>query len=419
MPDDHTICCQLSRSEVVYEYDKCSSTRRIVIFGSSFSIIAGLGFIVFGVYIWVVASGLNPHHVHGLMYFKCHVPYEVPSIVLNLIVTACTECAGIMHATSLRFALFREHRATYNSNLRLVHGSDEKPMNSPTINTVMTVLLTISYASSSFLYRDIGQIIWPGTEACAVLAIPAIILGISIFLQTCISLFALRDTDILTWSTSPFDTIPALLSMHDHHTLEKHYPLPDRCACMSAIGMPPRPRRPLDRQPSAWDTRRGVRVSIYLLWSLGFACMVWGGWVYAVLPQDSDFSWRFIPSQDNYGEDAINGDYWLTQSGISFATWLSLYAAMVLTQGGLTLGLHCVEIVAAVVRDEMIWRRALSKDGINSSVNSWRYALSLDNWLHIVLLLSKPILREHLCDGLCALTYSRLRQTGYLVSVSR
>jgi len=265
-------------------------------------------------------------------------------------------------------------------------------MNSPTINTIMAVLLILSYASSSFFYQDIGQLIWPGTEACAVLAIPAIVLGISIFLQACISLFALHDTDILTWSTSPFDTIPALLSMHDHQSLEKYYPFPDRCACMSAVGMPPRARKPLDRQPSAWDTRRGVRVSMYLLWGLGFACMVWGGWVYAVLPQSS---WQFIPSPDNLGEEAINGDNQSTRSGISFATWLSLYSVMIVTQGGLTLGLHCAEIVAGVVRDEILWRRASKPGGINPSFNSWMYSFNFSNWLHIVLLLAKPVLRKH------------------------
>jgi len=74
---------------------------------------------------------------------------------------------------------------------------------------------------------------------------------------------------------------------------------------------------------------------MYLLWGLGFACMVWGGWVYAVLPQSS---WQFIPSPDNLGEEAINGDNQSTQSGISFATWLSLYSVMILPKAALPLG---------------------------------------------------------------------------------
>jgi hypothetical protein len=123
--------------------------------------------------------------------------------------------------------------------------------------------------------------------------------------------------------------------------------------------------------------------------------MAWGGWVYAVLPQGSDLSWQFFPNEDNHGEAIIGGDYFASQSGISFATWLSLYAALLLTQGSLTLGLHCAEIIAGVIQDEMVWRRA-SKGGIRSS--SWKYTLSLDNWLYIVLFITKPVLREHVCN---------------------
>ncbi|OAX30992.1 hypothetical protein K503DRAFT_136923 [Rhizopogon vinicolor AM-OR11-026] len=259
-------------SRRVYAFDKCSSTRRIVIFGSFVSILASLGFIVCGVYIWVT-SHWNPQHVRDglpLLYFSGHLRCKIYSIVLNLFVTAFTECAGVMHSTSLRFALFREHRVTYNSNLRLVHGSDERTINSATINAVMAFSLILSYASSSFIFQDIS----PGT--CAILATPTTILGITILLQTCISLFALWDTDILTWSTSPFDTIPAFLSMHDRRSLEYHYPLPDHCACMCAIGTPLRPSVPLDRQPSAWDTRKGKYKAFHKLLLLhGGSSQMW------------------------------------------------------------------------------------------------------------------------------------------------
>jgi hypothetical protein len=373
-------------------FDKGLSTRRLVIFGSVFSILVGLVFITGGVYIWIFTlSGQN--HVHGLLYFKCHVPYEVPGLALNLIVTVCTECAGVVHSMTLRFALFQERRATYNSNLRLLTGSDEKPMNSATINGLMTLLLIISYASSSFFYQDLGQSIW-SDEACGVMAIPAIVLGISIFLQTCISLFALWDIKIPTWSTSPFDTIPALRSIHRPECLKKHYLFTDPCIC---VGTPPDATKPVreNSQPSAWNTRKGVRMAIYLLWGLAIACMFWGLWVYLILPEDSSHSWTFFPGPYNYGEDAINGDYWLNQHGITFATWLSLYALMVITQGGLTLGLHCAELVAGVVRDETIWRGREEglNSGINSSFRSRFRAFSLRNWLYIVLFCAKPVLR--------------------------
>ncbi|KAG1727239.1 hypothetical protein EDB19DRAFT_1914319 [Suillus lakei] len=379
MSDDHTLCCQLSQPNAVYTFDKGSSIRRIVIFGSLISITFSLGILFAGVGIWI--ASLSQDRIHGLLYSTCHVPSEIPSIALNLVVTACTECAGVMHSTSLRFALFRERRVTYNSNLRLLTGSDEKSMNSAIINAIMALLLILSYASSSFFYqkmRDYDS----STLTCGVLAIPAIVLGISMFLQTCISLFALRDTEILTWNTSPFDTIPALLSMHDRQSLEKFYPFPDSRACMCAVCTSPAARKPLDRQPSAWDTRRSVRISIYLLWGLGIACMIWGAWVSRFVP-NVDHSWQFIPNP--YVHTSVGG------VGSSFATWFSLYAVMAVAQGGLTFGLHCAELVAGVIRDETMWRRA-SKGGTNSSFDSWLYVFCLDNWLYVVLLFAKPVL---------------------------
>ncbi|KAG1727234.1 hypothetical protein EDB19DRAFT_1943346 [Suillus lakei] len=386
MSDDHTLCCS---SNTIYVFDKGISTRRIVIFVSWISITFSLCLIFASIGIWIFSS--FPNRNLGLLSFKCHVPYEVPSIALNLVVTVCTECAGMMHATSLRFALFRENRITYNSNLRLLTGSDEKSMNSTVINALMTLLLILSYASSSFFYQEV----WDGTEtpACGVLAIPAIVLGISIFLQTCISLFALRDTEILTWSTSPFDTIPAFLSMHNHQSFAKHYPFSESRVCMCAVCASPVAKKPMNHQPSAWDTRRGVRISIYLLWSLGIACMIWGTWVYIFDPDDVHL-WQFIPSPDDDGDIAVAG------GATSFTTWFSLYAVMVVTQGGLTLGLHCAELVAGVVRDETIWRQA-SEDGTNSHFYSWLCALCsdnricvfcLDNWLYVVLLFAKAFL---------------------------
>lgn len=384
MSDDHTLCCQFSEPNTVERFDKGSFTRRIVIFGSLISVIFSLGILFTGVGIWIIS--LSQHRAHGLMYFTCHAPHEVLSIGLNVVVTFCTECAGVMHSTSLRFALFQEYRAKYNSNLRLLTGSDEKSMNSAAINALLTALLILSYASSSFFYQQIWDYdsrIWK----CGVQAIPAIVLGICMLLQTCISLFALRNAQILTWSTSPCDTIPALLSMHDHRSLEKYYSFPDSYACTCAGCTSIGSRTSLDRQLSAWDTRRGVRVSVCLLWGLAFACSIWGTWVWRFVPNPYP-SWQFIPSdlaQASVG-DSVGGD------ATSFTTWFSLYAVMAVTQGGLTFGLHCAELVAGVIRDERLWRRRAPKGGTNPSSSSWLYVFCLDNWLYAVLLFAKPIL---------------------------
>lgn len=398
-------------------FDNSSFNRRLIIFGCTFSILIGFGLIAGGVYIWILASS-SQNHVHGLLYFKCHLPYEVPGLTLNLIVTICTECAGAVHSRTLLFALFQERCATYNSNLCLLTGSNTKVLNSATINGLMMLLLIISYLSSSFFYQDLGQFIW-SDEACGVLAIPAIILGISIFLQTCISLFALRAIEIPTWSTSPFNTIKAFRSIHCPQCLKKHYPFADPCTCISP---PPNATNPADPQLSAWNARKGVRMAIRLLGGLAITCMLWGLWVYLIVPEGSEHSWAFFLGWDNYGEDTINGNYFLTQQGITFATWLSLYALMVITQGGLTLGLHCAELVASVIRDETIWRSGKqgSNSGENSSFISQFYEFQLCNWLHIVLFCAKPVLcKFSVIHYLCTLTYLHCWQIGCLALLLR
>ncbi|KAG2351935.1 hypothetical protein BDR07DRAFT_968733 [Suillus spraguei] len=83
-------------------------------------------------------------------------------------------------------------------------------------------------------------------------------------------------------------------------------------------------------------------------------------------------------------------------------------------RGSVTLGLHCAELVADVVRDETIWRRGKqgSNSSVNSSFSSWFYALFLCNWLHIVLFCAKPFL--HWLFGLAVEIYVASTSPGVI-----
>jgi hypothetical protein len=58
----------------------------------------------------------------------------------------------------------------------------------------------------------------------------------------------------------------------------------------------------------------------------------------------------------------------------------------------MTLGLHCSEVIANVVRDEVIWRRATSEMGTKPTTNPILTVFM--NWPSVGLLIAKPVLRE-------------------------
>lgn len=61
-------------------------------------------------------------------------------------------------------------------------------------------------------------------------------------------------------------------------------------------------------------------------------------------------------------------------------------------QGTLTIGLHCSELIANVVRDEAIWRKATSDKGATHSHNP--LALLTVSLPSLGVYATKPVLRE-------------------------
>jgi hypothetical protein len=71
---------------------------------------------------------------------------------------------------------------------------------------------------------------------------------------------------------------------------------------------------------------------------------------------------------------------------------MAAFVVFIVIQGSLTVGLHCSEVVANVVRDEMILRRAATKTGTKPSMNL--LLTILESWPNIGLLIPKPVLRK-------------------------
>lgn len=324
---------------------------------------------------------------------------EFLSLALNLIVTICTESIGFVHSVALKSALAGESRLHCNTNLRLLtaaHGNGWRNPNGSLFNAIMTILLITSYVASSLIFipfhaevtDDASQQWW---NTC-IPAVPVLVLGIALLLQAVIALAGLRQTKILTWSSSPLDTTAALL----HEGLFTR----NEGRCMhnvtdlnSYVG----PRPPSELQPSAWESHSSIKKIIILLWSLVLMCVIWGGmvivawtqWVTSALGPGLD-SWSLFPNSHTNlveYETYVDPDY-----GYPEAVWFIVFMVFIAVQGGMTLGLHCSEIIVNVTRDEVIWRNATSSTGTHSSQNP--LITMLGSWPNVGLLVAKPVLRE-------------------------
>jgi uncharacterized membrane protein (DUF485 family) len=125
-------------------------------------------------------------------------------------------------------------------------------------------------------------------------------------------------------------------------------------------------RRPLRRQRAARSLIRSVRLVTVLLWTLFCMAVIWTIVIMGVAIRSPTTTAAYVV--ENSGRWDILA-YWqfYGQIGIYFATaerrdWLGLIIQTAV-QSCVTLGLHCVELLANVTRDEAVWRKASSRKG--------------------------------------------------------
>ncbi|KAG1847557.1 hypothetical protein DFJ58DRAFT_747029 [Suillus subalutaceus] len=336
---------------------------------------------------------------------------EILALVLNLIVTLCTESIGLVHSISLRSALASESRLRFNTNLRLLtaaHGWYNP--NGALLNGVSAILLIISYSSASLIVCFDNQTLLAPTwamaydEGIAIAGLPLLVLGITLLLQVMIALSGMRAVKILTWSSSPFDLTAALV----HHT--QLTPATLWCMrCVSDLDTDEGPAKPLKIQPSAWHAHPSIRKVVIFLWVIVAACAGWAALVMyiwhkffsqgmmsavALTPQ----TWSFIPNLLNENFNYIA--YFIP--GVNFQVWILVFVNMAVAQGPLTLGLHCSELIANVIRDERQWRCATSRKGLSTATNPVKTIFT--HPICLILFVAKPFL--HWMFGLSFTIYN-------------
>ncbi|OAX31802.1 hypothetical protein K503DRAFT_48760 [Rhizopogon vinicolor AM-OR11-026] len=344
-------------------YDRSLTSRGYALAGVTCSGIFSISCIIAGAVI-IATRGTNGAISYSL---NSNLQHEILALVLNLIVTLCTESTGLVHGISLRSTLASESRLRFNTNLRLLTAARGwRNPNGLLLNGIMAVLLILSYTSASLV---VLSSVFPHMEV-SITGLPLFLLGVTLLLQVVIALSGMRAVKILTWSSSSVDVTAALV----HHM--QLTPVPFRCmrgvSDVDAYGCP---AKPLETQPSAWHAHSSIRKVILSLWGLVVACAVWATvgtliwnitsgadpWVSSV----PSGSWSFFPNEGS-GDTSL---LFTLYTGVTIQRWILSFVSVALIQGPLTLGLHCSELVANVIRDERQWRCASGRRGLRMTMN--------------------------------------------------
>lgn len=370
--------------------------RTVALLGLIISFFFGMGFITVGVVIYVVApqrkdtfTADNPVHWNSatertLDLYLNHNDNIVLGLVLNALVTICTEATGHVHGTTLKWALADEGRLPFNGNLRLFRSARGAfSINGWIVNLIFAITTVMSYAaSSSILLRasisrdavpsldDIVNGTVPMVEFTVMSYVPPILLGAALLTQAILSIIAFFNVKVLTWSSNPLDVASALR----YNGYVNH--VPNRCmrSVADADNDSTEPIRPSKSQRSASGSHRLVRHVSYFVWVLPAGSFLFGG----VL----------------MGFGGSTGVSWTGGAPPIGLLWGSFILGSI--QSVITLCLHCCELVTTLSKDEVVWRQA--SRGRKRSSNA--LIMLVGSWQCVVLLIAKTMV--HWVYGLAA-----------------
>ncbi|KAF1986761.1 hypothetical protein K402DRAFT_65769 [Aulographum hederae CBS 113979] len=342
----------------------------------------------------------------GRFYWLGHRLFPLPQalaiflpLLLNIVLTLVFDSLSYIHTTTQRWALWHDGKLDYNSNLRLFSNTTHAPTRWYA-NIVSAIALIFAYGGSSVLAWEIHikGILAVGEESSyiATTKVPgpryglnfngyAITgLGASLFIQASLSTWCLlyKPGNVLTWSSHPLATLKA--SMSARHRRSNFTGKKD-----SWIVARTRPY-----QPSAISSVPQVKWILRLLWTVVLLLSVWVFIVAAVGVRE-----RFATAEavEELAGNTSFGAYWVyyCQIGIKYSSassrkdWLGFIVQSVV-QSPLTLGLHCLELLINLGRDEKAWRETTTARGANMNRNS--VLAFLGSWQAALLVLAKAVI---------------------------
>ena len=366
-------------------------TRRTCLVGLSLSYFLCFLGLLSAILVGVI-NHVSPENVPTSL--KGVAPTTILPLLFALIVTFCNECLGFIHTTTLRWALWREGRLDFNSNLRLLTQTKNSKPNAWYVNLFTIFVTSLSYASAGqILLVNEGYGMGKNTTLQFVgFSVPAMgILTFSLFSQAVIATWCLWELKLqtATWSSNALNNS---LVCHQkgvpHHVGRSLAPLkrPNTETSKTRI-------RPSKRQITLSTARPFVRVILGLL---GFTVVVTLIWAILTRQYGHDSSRSGV---EDYFKSASSN--WLHHGqSINFLArgsdqvdpWTCSLIGVGITLGAqvtYTLGLHCTELLVNASRDERNWRCAANLKGKGAGLETNAIKDAFESWETVALFLLK------------------------------
>jgi hypothetical protein len=390
-----------------------SLTRVTCLIGLTCTFVVSIPLVVSGSYFLhkemsIKENFLGDHMVSGPTVGGSRVLNHFIPLSLNIGITLLTDSLGLIHATTLRWALYSEGRLQFNTNLRLFTSSRRIIPNTWAFNILNATFLIISYASTSLVFigepdeKMIGQdseLWWGDTNQDSqgvfqgrlhVSGLCMATLGIGLLGQAILATWAYCSTPVPTWSSSPFDTA---LAIH-RSGVER-----ENKNTMRSVGdaASPTATYPLALQKSAVVAHRQIRRVLWvlwaafafgLLWSICLAASIWIRFKQATCNSCGVYTgkgWWPIPDLGDPSPFATF-TFIISPDPVDPVCLLLVF----IFQTFVTLGLHFAELLVNVSRDEDFWRTTYKPSGYKTEYNSILAAAT--SWKSVVLLAFKPVI---------------------------
>lgn len=327
------------------------------------------------------------------------IPQTLKTVVplfLNILVTVLIESMGYIHTCSLRWALFREGRLEFASNLRLFTFTCKSGANSWFANLVVLIGIVLSYASTSFvllcfnpeLANDFDKDVdFQGRTRnyIHINGIGLLTFGVGLLLQAGVAGWILGKREILTWSSNPLTIAQTCL-----HADNAEYPLQyQNGKCMMSVHMRrndfPDGINPSIVQKSMFSAHPNVKWAVCLLWVISLTVVSWGIALHflvkdGIIEGIYGDSWTFLPNLTGGTTSNICNAIKCTDGTLIFNLGWTQYNSAVGSLGSVfmvvgfqvlvTLAVHAAELIVNLSRDEKTYRELGSPQGTNPRYRS-------------------------------------------------
>jgi hypothetical protein len=407
--DDHESGLASNPTTVLETIDPGYWTRRTCKVGLAIMYVFAGGFVIYGSVVQSISDRTEASS--GFVSMKHHtIVMPIVQLAVSFTVTAFSDIAGLVHSTSLRFTLLAEQKLIFNSNLRLFTSCHTNSrVHWWPVNLLWAWSLLTCYACGSMVLLQTVYMFCYGDndEICQhediVSGYALIFLGFGLLGQASIATWALKVTKIPTWSTNPIlianvyrsegylarVSNRTMLSVHDADDIEVYET----------------PSLPKPRQGSLFKAHALVRKVIISVWIVTLLAFLWFIAITIayqlrgdnVSPSWGTFSrsysndWSLIP--DAKDVTAFLGiPTSLGQAVNTFGPWfVCKYLLTCSFVAGFTLSLHIVELLVQCSRDETLWRRAATSNGLEPQRHG-AFWTAFTSWQTIVLFIFKTLI---------------------------